>query len=80
MSKLFELRKKVAAITAPDAKIMFTDSPYIQYEQFRLNKNFRQYIEIIMTSSKMLRIGIQKTPFQKTYKIANGAQSFNTDF
>ena len=43
-------------IATPDAKIFFHDAPYIQYEQFRLNDNFRQYLETIMTSKKVLRI------------------------
>ena len=33
-----------------------------------------------MVSRKVLRIGIQKTPLQKTYQMAIGAQSFNIDF
>ena len=61
ISKLSESRKKVVAITAPDAKIIFTDSPYMQYEQFKLSNNFRQYIETIMTLSKVMRMRIQKT-------------------
>lgn len=60
MSKLFESRKEVAAITTTNAKIIFTEPPYMQYEQFKLN--FRHYIETIMTSSKVPRIGIQKPP------------------
>ena len=40
--------KKSALVGLPDAKIIFTNIPYVQYEQFRLNDNFRQYIETIM--------------------------------
>ena len=72
--------KKVASITTPDAKIIFTEQPYVQYEQFKLNNNFKQYIKTIMTWSKLLRIRIQKTPLQKMYEMAIGAQSFNKDF
>ena len=33
-----------------------------------------------MTSEKLLRMGIQKTPLQKSYEMAIGAQSFIVDF
>ena len=33
-----------------------------------------------MLSSKVLRIGIQKTPYQKTYKLQAGSQEFTVDF
>ena len=59
MRKLFESRKKVSAIGAPDAKIIFTKAPFLQYEQFLLDKNFRQYLETIMVSKKVLRMGVQ---------------------
>ena len=32
----------------PDAKNFFPKAPFIQYEQFLLDKNFRQYLETIM--------------------------------
>ena len=55
-----------SAILSPDAKIIFTKAPSIQYEQLLLDKNFRQYLETIMVSEKILRMGAQKTPIQKT--------------
>ena len=63
MKKLFNSRKVLAmgtAIPAPDAKIIFTKAPYIQYEQVLLDKNFRQYLETIMVSTKILRMGTQR--------------------
>ena len=42
----------------PDAQIIFLKAPFIQYEQILLSKNFRQYLETIMLSSKLLRMGI----------------------
>ena len=57
MRKLFESRKKVSAIGAPDAKIIFTKAPFLQYEQFLLDKNFRQYLETIMVSKKNTKDG-----------------------
>ena len=51
MKRLFESKKKkVATIGLPDAKIIFTKPPLIQYKQFVLDKNFRQYVETIMVS------------------------------
>ena len=66
--KLFEPRKLVesgTAIPAPDAKIIFTKAPFIQYKQILLDKNFRQYLETVMVSKKILRMETQKTLIQK---------------
>ena len=52
LKKLFEWKKvHVAGATIPsnpDAKNFFTKVPFIQYEQFLLDKSFRQYLETIM--------------------------------
>ena len=82
MEKLFESRKVVtgAATVDPDTKITFTKVPFIQYEQLLLDKNFRQYLETIMVSKNNLRMGTQKFPIQKTYKINAGADSIEIDF
>ena len=68
MDKLFESRKVLAANSAipdVDAEIIFTRAPFIQYEQILLDKNFRQHLETIMISKKILRKGARKTPIQK---------------
>ena len=81
--KLFESKKLVAAgaaIAAPDVKIILTKAPFVQYEQILLNKNFRQYLETIMVSKKVLRMGAQKKPIQKTYEINIGQDSLDVDF
>ena len=67
-------------IEAPDAKKKFIKAPFIQYEQFLLDKNFRQYIETIMISKKILRMGVQKSPLQKTYEILVISDSINIEF
>ena len=76
--------KKVLASTAtvptPNAEIIFTKEPFIQYEQPFLDKNFKEYLETIMASKKILRMGAQKASIQKTYEINIGAVSINTDF
>ena len=69
MKKLFESKKRVTAIGAPDAKIIFTKASFIQYKQSSLDKNFRQYVETIMVSKKILMIVVQKIPIRKTYEI-----------
>ena len=69
MKKLFESKKKVTAI-----------DPFLQYEQVLLDKNFRQYLETIMVSKKILRMGVQKTPIQKIYEISTGSDSININF
>ena len=83
MKKLFESRKVLAAGTAipvPDAKMIFTKAPFVQYEQILLDKHFRQYLEKIMVSKKILRMGAQKTLIQKTYEINIGQDSLDIDF
>ena len=64
MNKLFE-SKAVLDSTDPiptaDAQIIFTKTAFIQYEQILLDKNFRQHLETIMVSKKILRMGTQKT-------------------
>ena len=53
----------------------------MQYEQFLLDKNFRHYLETMMVSKKIfLRMGVQKTPIQKTCEISTGSNSINIDF
>ena len=50
MKKLFESKEKVTTVAAPDAQITFTKALFIHYEQFLLDKNFRQDLEKIMVS------------------------------
>ena len=83
MKRLLESRKVLEvgmAIPALDAKVIFTKAPYIQYEQILLDKNFRQYLETIMVSQKILRMGTQKTPLQKTCGINVGQDSLDIGF
>ena len=80
MKRLLESKKKVTAIVVPHAQIVFLKAPFIQYEQILLTKNFGQYLETIMLPSKVLRMGIQKSPYQKTYDFQTGLQEFTVDF
>ena len=82
MKRLFESKKVLAAgsaVPSPDAKIIFTKATFIQYEQILQDKNFRQYLETIMVSKKILRIGAQKIPIEKTYEINTGRDTINVD-
>ena len=68
MKRLSESRKVLSANLAPpspEAKIIFTKAPFIQYEQLLLDKNV---------------MGGKKTPIQKTCEISTGQDSSNIDF
>ena len=83
LKKLFESRKVLVAgsgVPAPDTKIIFTKAPFIQCEELLLDKNFRQYLETIMVSKKVLHMGAQKTPIPKTCQINVGQDSINIEF
>ena len=71
---------KDASIPVPDVKIIFTKAPFIQHEQILLDKNFRQYLETIMVSRKILSVGTKKTPLQKSYEINTDQDSINIEF
>ena len=60
MKKLFESKKTVTAVGTPDTKIIFTKAPFIQYKKILLDKNFKQYLEKIMVSEKILPTGFQR--------------------
>ena len=64
----------------PDVQVVLLKAPMIQYEQLTLDTNFRQYLETILFSAKVLRIGVQKTPYQKPYELQAGSQDFTIDF
>ena len=71
MDQLFESRKVIAStatIDEADAEIIFTRAPFIQYEQILLDKNFRQHLETIMVSKKVLRMGAQKNTDKKNIR------------
>ena len=75
-----ETNKRVTNIGAPNAQMILLKTPFLQYEQFLLAKIFRQYLETIMLSSKILTMGIQKTLYQKTYEMQETSEDFTIDF
>ena len=64
----------------PDVQIILLKAPNIKYKQLTLDTNFRQYLETILFAAKVLRMGVQNTPYQKTYKLQAGSQDFTVDF
>ena len=66
--------------STPDVQIVLLKAPMIQYEQLTLDTNFGQYLETILFSAKVLWMGVQKTPYQKTYELQAGSQDFTVDF
>ena len=60
--------------------LKFTKAPFVQYEEILLDKNFRQHLETIIVPKKILRMGAEKTPIQKTYEIQNRSDSLSVEF
>ena len=60
--------------------MIWHDTPFIEYEQLRLNSNFRQYLETSVIPKKIFRMGTQKTSLQKWNELAVGAQSYSVEF
>ena len=83
MKKLFETNVKQNAGALPrtvDADIFFTRAPYIMYEQFQLDSNFKTKLQGTMQSEHMLRTGIKPTPYQKSFELVTGTESRIVDF
>ena len=59
------MEKKYTLPSNPDAKLIFLKPSLIQYEQIFLDTKFRQYLERIMVSKKILRMRTQKTPIKE---------------
>ena len=76
--KLFETNAN--NVTNLNAENVFTDVPFIQYEQIKLDNSFRTYLESNLLSENVLRTGIQKIPYQKIHEINTGNQSHAIGF
>ena len=66
--KLFETKANQANDALPtsvDAKMLLTATPYLLFEQFKLDDNYRAYLQGTMISNKVLRTGIKKLPIKK---------------
>ena len=83
MQKLFERNINQAAGSLPrtvDADIVITSAPYIMYDQFKLDDNFRTYLEGVTLSEHVLRTGIKPTPYQKFFELVRGTESKVVNF
>ena len=84
MQRLFEANTNLGTAAGlpdtVDAKIILKSTPYLLYTQFKLDTNFRNYLETALVSESKLRTGIQKTPYQKSYELIAGAQSRTINF
>ena len=54
----------------PDVQIVLLKAPMIQYEKLTLDTNFRQYLETILFSAKLLRMGVKNTENLTNYRQA----------
>ena len=78
MQKFFETNINQAADALSrtvDADIVFTSAPYIMYEQFKLDDNFRTYLERVKLSEHVLRTGIKPMSYQKSFELITGTES-----
>lgn len=80
LTKLLESKVEVVNAAATDARIVWHNVQFIQYEQFRLNYIFRQYLGTSSLSKKFFQMVVKKTALQKSYEIAVGVQSYTIDF
>ena len=84
MQRLFKANTNLGAAAGlpdtVDAKIILKSTPYLLYTQFKLDTNFRNYLETALVSESKLRTGTQKTPYQKSYELIAGAQSRTINF
>ena len=83
MQKLFETNANQANSLLPisvDASVICTSVPYIQYEQFQLDDNFKTYLDGTLKSEHVLRTAIKPTSYQKSYELELGTQSRVIDF
>ena len=73
MNYLFEYTKKVRTIPdAPDVQILWHNTPFIQYEQIRLDDKFRMYYAAALMSKKIFQVDVQKISYQKLFELGIG--------
>ena len=83
MQRLFETNINQATDAlrrTVDAEIILTSAYYIMYEQFKLDDNFRTYLEGVLLSEHVLRAGIQATPYQMFFELVAGTESQVVEF
>ena len=83
MQRLFETNENQATNALPtsvDTSIILTSAPFILYEQFKLDNNFRTNLEGKMISDHVLRTEIKSTPYQKSFELVTSTQSRVVNF
>ena len=83
MQKLFGTNRNQTADflhRTVDADVIITSAPSIMYEQFKLDDNFRTYLEGVMLSEHVLRTGIKPTPYQKSFELVTVTESRVVNF
>ena len=78
MQRLFEITINQTADALPrtvDSEIILTSAP-----QFKLDENFRTYLEGVLFSEHVLRTGIRATPYQKSLELVAGTVSPVVEF
>ena len=50
------------------------------YEQFKLDDNFRTYLEGVLLSEHVLRAGIRAIPYQMSFELVAGTESQVIEF
>ena len=80
--RLFETNANQANDAPPDSvdAIILTSTLHILYEQFKLDNNYRTYLEGIMISNNDLKTEIQPTPYQESYEMVHRSQSRTVTF
>ena len=78
IQRLFEtnINQNADALTRTvDAEIILTSATCIMYEQFKLDNNFRTYLEGVLSSEHILRTRIRDTLYQKSFELVAGTES-----
>ena len=82
MVKLFELNKNVPTLHAgkSDTKIIFYETPHVQYKQLKLQDLYKQYLGTNIISKTTFQTGLKPSVFEKTYELHFYVQSHIVDF
>ena len=54
--------------------------PYVSYQQITMDENFQVYFNAILCSKKVLRTGVQFSPYQQSFEVNIGTQTINVNF
>ena len=80
LNRLFESNTKAEIPYAPDAQIIFHDTPYISYLQITLTDNFLVYANGVLRARGALKTGVLLDPYQQGFEVNKWIQSIKIDF